>query len=30
MHEYELEALFQYYCQRHGGMRHMSYTCICA
>lgn len=30
MHEYELEALFQYYCHRYGAMRHMSYTCICA
>ncbi|CAF2512421.1 unnamed protein product [Rotaria sp. Silwood2] len=30
MHEYEIEALFQYYCHRYGAMRHMSYTCICA
>jgi Xaa-Pro dipeptidase len=30
MHEYEIESLFQYYCQRYGAMRHMSYTCICA
>lgn len=30
MYEYEIEALFQYYCQRYGAMRHMSYTCICA
>ena len=30
MYEYEVEALFQYYCRRYGAMRHMSYTCICA
>ena len=30
MLEYEIESLFQYYCQRYGAMRHMSYTCICA
>ena len=30
MLEYEIESLFQYYCQRFGGMRHLSYTCICA
>lgn len=30
MMEYEAESLFQYYCQRYGAMRHMSYTCICA
>ena len=30
MYEYEIEALFRYYCQRFGAMRHMSYTCICA
>lgn len=30
MYEYEIEALFQYYCHRFGAMRHMSYTCICA
>jgi Xaa-Pro dipeptidase len=30
MYEYEIESLFQYYCQRYGAMRHMSYTCICA
>ncbi|XP_061601508.1 xaa-Pro dipeptidase [Cololabis saira] len=27
--EYEMESLFQHYCYAKGGMRHMSYTCIC-
>ncbi|XP_036399084.1 xaa-Pro dipeptidase [Megalops cyprinoides] len=27
--EYEMESLFQHYCYARGGMRHMSYTCIC-
>ena len=30
MIEYQLEALFSYWCQFHGGCRHNSYTCICA
>ena len=30
MYEYEMEALFEYYCKRYGAMRQMSYTCICA
>ncbi|XP_060110131.1 xaa-Pro dipeptidase isoform X2 [Heteronotia binoei] len=29
MKEYELESLFQNYCYARGGMRHISYTCIC-
>uniref|UniRef100_A0A8D3CHW2 Xaa-Pro dipeptidase n=1 Tax=Scophthalmus maximus TaxID=52904 RepID=A0A8D3CHW2_SCOMX len=28
--EYEMESLFQHYCYTKGGMRHTSYTCICA
>ncbi len=28
--EFEMESIFQDYCYRMGGMRHMSYTCICA
>ncbi|XP_012674417.2 xaa-Pro dipeptidase [Clupea harengus] len=27
--EYEMESLFQHYCFSRGGMRHVSYTCIC-
>ena len=30
MTEYELESLFQHLCYSRGGMRHVSYTCICA
>ena len=30
MKEYELESLFQHICYSRGGMRHVSYTCICA
>ena len=30
MFEFELESIFQDYCYRMGGMRFMSYTCICA
>lgn len=30
MHEFQLESIFQDHCYRLGGMRHMSYTCICA
>ena len=30
MKEWELESLFQHYCYSKGGMRHVSYTCICA
>jgi Xaa-Pro dipeptidase len=28
--EYQVEALFRYYCHDKGGFRHASYTCICA
>ena len=28
--EYEMESLFQHICYSRGGMRHVSYTCICA
>ena len=30
MMEWELESCFQHYCYANGGMRHVSYTCICA
>jgi len=29
MKEYQLEALFEYYCYYYGGCRHVSYTNIC-
>ena len=28
-YEFEMESIFQDYCYRVGGMRHVSYTCIC-
>ena len=30
LYEFQMESIFQDYCYRFGGMRHMSYTCICA
>lgn len=30
MQEFELESIFLHHCYRLGGMRHISYTCICA
>lgn len=29
MMEYQLEALFQFFCGYNGGARFMAYTCIC-
>jgi len=29
MMEYEMEAIFKYYCQRRGNCRYSAYTCIC-
>lgn len=29
MKEYQLEAIFQFFCAYYGGSRFMSYTCIC-
>lgn len=30
MKEWQLESLFKHYCYANGGMRNVSYTCICA
>ena len=30
MSQHQLEAMFSYHCFFHGGMRQMSYSCICA
>mmetsp|Transcript_880 Transcript_880/g.1900 ORF Transcript_880/g.1900 Transcript_880/m.1900 type:complete len:508 (-) Transcript_880:1149-2672(-) len=30
MMEYQLEALFRFFCYDQGGCRHVGYTCICA
>ena len=30
LHEFQMESIFQDYCYRFGGMRNLSYTCICA
>ena len=30
MKEFEMESQFQHFCYSQGGMRHVSYTCICA
>lgn len=29
MSEFEMEALFKYHVYKHGGCRHVAYTCIC-
>lgn len=29
MYEYQLEALFQFFCAYNGGARLMAYTCVC-
>ena len=29
MQEYQLEAIFQFFCAYNGGSRFMAYTCIC-